>query len=242
MPNKGRVIFAFVLVIYTIVMMAFVDNRRSDEYCNAVRVSILDSVQNRFVEPDDVIELLRKGKFVFVGEQWDNISYEDLEIYMRHHSSIKEAECYRTVDGGLQIDITQRRPMARVVTSTSSYYIDEDAEVMPLSDLYAAHVVVLTGYVTKEMAQNELYQLVSFLRENRLWYSMFLQIDVAKNGDVILIPRAGNHEIILGKIEFLEEKFLQLETLYKSEFNEMGWNRYKTINLKFKGQIICTKK
>lgn len=242
MPNKGRVIFAFVLVVYTMVMMAFVDIRRSDEYCSTIRVSILDSIQNRFVEADDVIELLKKGKFVLEGERWDDISFESLENYMQHHSSIKEAECYRTVDGSLQVDITQRRPMARVVTRSESYYIDEEATVMPLSDLYAAHVVVITGYVSKQMAQNELFQLVHFLREKPLWYSMFLQIDVAKNGDVILIPRAGNHEIILGKIEFLDEKFTQLEALYRNEFNELGWNRYKTVNLKFKGQIICTKK
>lgn len=242
MSNKGRVIFGFVLIAYMLVMMAFVDVRRNQEVCGEIKVSILDSMQNRFVETDDILKLISSGNFKVAGSDWDSFPFEELEAYMNEHPSIKIAECYRTVNNHLQIDITQRKPLARIITSNKSYYLDQDAKIMPLSDLYSAHVVVVTGDLSEEFVKNDIYKLILFLNESVLWRTMFLQIDVDSKGDVTLIPRAGNHDVILGSVDDLEEKFTQLETLYREEFNTSGWNRYKTINLKYKGQIVCTKK
>ena len=240
--NKGRIIFGFVLVAYMFVMMAFVDVRRSSEVCSAIKVSILDSMENRFVESDDIIKLIASGKFSVVGQNWADLPLENLESYMNEHPSIKVVECYRTVNNQLQVDVLQRKPIARIIDGNKSYYLDHDAEIMPLSNLYSAHVVVVTGHLTEAFVKTDIYKLVSFLDHQQLWSKMFLQIDVATSGDITLIPRAGNHEIILGKVVDLESKFNQLEALYREKFNTSGWNRYKTINLKYKGQIVCTKK
>lgn len=242
MSRKGRIIFGFILVTYMLVMMAFVDVRRNSEFCTDINVSILDSMENRFVESHDIIKLLKKGQFELEGASWVDFPYEKLESYMNEHPSIKVAQCYRTVNNKLQVDVTQRRPLARIISGNKSYYLDEDAEFMPLSDLYSAHVVVVTGKMSNEFVKSDIYKLIEFLNESVLWESMFLQIDVNNKGNITLIPRAGNHEVILGEASDLEEKFSQLEALYREEFNTSGWNRYKTINLKYKGQIVCTKK
>jgi cell division protein FtsQ len=47
---------------------------------------------------------------------------------------------------------------------------------------------------------------------------------------------------VFGDISNCEEKFQNLESLYINGLNAVGWNKYETINLKYKGQVICTKR
>jgi len=58
----------------------------------------------------------------------------------------------------------------------------------------------------------------------------------------VLIPRVGNYEIQFGKMTDLETKFLKLNSFYEQALSKTDWNKYKTINLKYKDQIVCFKK
>ena len=68
-----------------------------------------------------------------------------------------------------------------------------------------------------------------------------MQIHAENNGDLILIPRVGYQQIVLGKPIDIADKFSKLKLLYEKGILEKGWNNYSHINLKFKNQIICTK-
>ena len=37
----------------------------------------------------------------------------------------------------------------------------------------------------------------------------------------------------------LEDKFKRLELFYRYGLKKVGWDKYKTVNLSFKGQIVC---
>ena len=47
-----------------------------------------------------------------------------------------------------------------------------------------------------------------------------------------MVPIMGNQRIILGDIEELDDKIFRLKTFYQEAMSRMGWNKYKTINLK----------
>ena len=52
----------------------------------------------------------------------------------------------------------------------------------------------------------------------------------------------GNHKIVFGGVENLESKFEKLMFFYKKGLNKTGWNEYSEINLKYKDQVVCTKR
>lgn len=87
-----------------------------------------------------------------------------------------------------------------------------------------------------------LFQLAKFIHDDEFWNSQISQIYVNEVGDFEFVPRVGNHHIIFGKAEHIEEKFEKLMTFYKKGLNKTGWNEYSTINLKFKNQVVCTKR
>ncbi|MBD79258.1 MAG: hypothetical protein CL840_10085 [Crocinitomicaceae bacterium] len=88
----------------------------------------------------------------------------------------------------------------------------------------------------------ELFQLASFIDENPFWRAQISQIYVNANGDFELTPRVGGHSILFGSSAELEEKFEKLMTFYKKGLSRTGWNEYSVINLKYKNQVVCTKR
>jgi len=52
----------------------------------------------------------------------------------------------------------------------------------------------------------------------------------------------GAHIIEFGDINAHEEKFDKLYALYSQGLKREGWNKYIRINLKYKEQVVCTKR
>lgn len=102
--------------------------------------------------------------------------------------------------------------------------------------------------VEKNIAKNYIFldnliNFVKLVRSDDLWNSQTAQINIARNGDVELVPRVGSQIIILCTREDLSlgaEYLHKLRLFYSSQMNKIGWNRYKTINLKYRSLIVCT--
>jgi cell division protein FtsQ len=64
------------------------------------------------------------------------------------------------------------------------------------------------------------------------------------SGDFVLVPQVGSHTIIFGSArsdEEVKEKMDKLKVFYQEGLPFEGWNKYETINLKFRNQIVCKK-
>ena len=56
-----------------------------------------------------------------------------------------------------------------------------------------------------------------------------------------LVPRTGSHTVIFGSPDDAEEKLAKLLTFYRRGLRNIGWEEYRTINVKYKEQVVCTK-
>ena len=169
--------------------------------------------------------------------------------------SIKSAEIFKTIDGALNIDVVQRKPILRIFyRNRQNYYIDSEGAIIPLSDKYTSRVLVANGFINepfkpktainiKETGEEgiimELFQLADFISKHKFWHAQIQQIYVDKYGEYELIPRVGTHIIYFGKFDGYKEKFNKLYAIYEKGFSREGWNKYKTINLKYEGQVVC---
>ena len=59
--------------------------------------------------------------------------------------------------------------------------------------------------------------------------------------DIELIPRVGIQKIILGTADSLDIKMRNLLAFYKQAMPKVGWDTYKTINIKYTNQVVCEK-
>lgn len=263
MKHLKNIVPWLLVMLYLVLALGFISAQRKAVVCNKVEVNITDGTSNFFIEEQDVVKMLNDKGEKLVGQPIDAINVNFLEDYFKGNPLVKEANVYRTINGELNVSISQRKPILRVINSSyESFYIDDEGSVMPLSDKYTAHVLVASGqiklsYARLKAAQNskdkaytvdnsqqqflDLLTLASYIYHDQFWKAQIEQIYV-NNGEFELIPRVGTHLIEFGSTENMEKKFRNLKALYQQGLPLAGWNNYSKINLKYNKQVICTKR
>ncbi|MDR0429162.1 MAG: cell division protein FtsQ [Tannerellaceae bacterium] len=236
------VIVACLLFGYIVFSAVFLDDAKQDNVCNDLIVLVKDSLDKHFVTNGDLLSQLKQAKLNPVGQPMSSVNTHKIETELLKNEMIASVEAYKTPSGIIKLEVKQKMPILRVISTGGNFYVDNKGHTMPISHRYVAHVPVATGYVEKELATNELFDFALFLHENNFWNNQIEQIHVYPNRDVVLIPRVGDHRIMLGTFDDFEGKLDNLQLFYEQAIPKVGWGKYSIINLKFKNQIVCTKK
>ncbi len=226
---------------------------RKREICKEVKITLLDSALNRFVTKQEIIDIINRFKGETVGKHIDSIDLKNLEILLNKRSVVKESQIYITRDGCMNVEIKQRKPIIRIQTNSGGYYIDETAFIFPLIENYSSYVPIVTGDLPIDIKNdeivgrdsiewiNKIFNLGKFLEKNHFWNAQIEQINFNTKSSIELYTRVGGQKIIFGDIKDLEEKFAKLYAFYNNIIPQFGWNRYETIDISFKNQIVCKK-
>ena len=154
----------------------------------------------------------------------------------------------KDVSGKVVVRAEQRRPMARLFYGNREMYMDREGALFPVSDMGNCNVLVAGGDFTEPLRKDSLnaqlqslWQVASFLDEERKFSELIDQIYVESDGDVMMAPKVGNHVIELGDADNLDEKFDNLLTFYRKGMPIAGWDTYSSVSLKFRNQVVCKK-
>jgi len=244
MFKKIALVSVVVLILAYLLFAVFylVPHSKKDMVCKELRIDVIDTLDRHYLTDDEIRNNIVKAGLSPVGKNLATVSTAAIEDKLEENRLIKRAECYKTVNGAVRIKIYQRVPVLRIFSTKESYYIDSEGEKMPVPNNFAVYVPIATGYINDEYATKQLYGFALFLQQDKFWSSQIKQIYVASNGDVELTPAVGNHQIILGKIEDYKENLEKLRLFYEKGLSKVGWNKYSVINLKYKNQVVCTKR
>lgn len=221
--------------------------------CKDVKIILLDSLQNRIVSKKEVLAIINDYAGDIIGKSLSEINLANIESFLNVRSAIKESQVSITREGELTVKINQRKPILRIETKNGGFYVDETEYIFPLVDHFTSYVPIVNGNIPLSIEDNhrgvaaddmnlwmhEILELGRYINSNKFWDSQIEQIYIDKSGDVIFYPRVGDHKIIFGEAKNIEEKFNKLYIFYKSAIPNKGWERYKSINLKYKDQIVC---
>lgn len=225
--------------------------------CKGVDITILDSMRNSFVSRADIMSYLDKEYGKYIGEKLDSLNLARIEDIVDGRSAVMKSHAYVTKDGLLHIDVTQRSPIVRFQKSGGGFYADKEGFIFPLQRTYASHVQIIDGHIP--LAANSGYKgaiespeemewfrktmnLVNHIEKERKWRDKIVQISVAEGGDMILVPREGDEIFIFGQPEAIQEKFSKMEKYYTHIIPAKGEGHYRTVDLRFAGQIVCKEK
>lgn len=236
------IIVAALLLGYIVVAVFLFGERKEDYVCHDLQIVVKDSLDKHFVNEEDVRLLLDRAHLDPVGKPMGEVNTDRIETELLKNEMVSTVEAYKTPSGIIKLEVYQKMPILRVISVRGNYYVDNEGSTMPVSRRYAAHVPVVSGYVEKELAMTDLYKFALFLQKNEFWNNQIEQIFVHPDRKVELIPRVGNHRIMLGTFDRFEEKLDNLQLFYEQAIPKVGWEKYSMINLKYKNQIVCTKK
>lgn len=227
---------------YVVFALVTLCKKPDGQVCKGIQLEIRDSLETGYMSTGDIVALLKSKGLDPTGQPMEMVSLHTMEKALGASPLIASSECYKTMDGHVVVTVKCRKPILRIITDgNDSYYLDEEGEVID-HIAKAVYVPLATGNITQEFARKELLALAQYLQDEELWRAQIEQIYVTAGGEIELIPRVGNHTIILGRPEGYAEKFDNLLAFYKKALSEVGWERYSRIDLNYAGQVIATKK
>ena len=249
------------VIVYYFVSLSFVSDRRHEQVCTALKINVMDSARSRFITADDIHKMVENRNHKIVGLLFDSIDISKIDRLLCEQAPIQHAIIYKTIDGALNISVTQRTPVVRIINRYGeSFYLDGQGGLLKHSNRYCTRALVANGYINlrpeqknynvftsevepgKRNIMRELFELAEYINSDRFWNAQIQQIYVNENGDFELIPLVGSHVIVFGTFDKPEAKFSKLASFYRNGLNVKGWNTYDVINLNYEGQIVGTRK
>lgn len=244
MVKKILSIFAVIaFAAYLVFAVTCLTDRHDDvRQCQGVELHVQDSLHFNLIDESMIMQLLQERSMDPVGLPMDNIDLDAIELALAGHPLIGSAQCYRTGGDLLRINISSKVPLVRVLNVRGQdFYVDSRGEILTQHSL-AVQLPVATGYIDKRFASDQLLKVVTAIDRSEFWKAQVEQIDVTQDGQIRLVPRVGNHLLILGTAHDIEEKLDRLMNFYKTGLDNVGWNKYSSISVAYGNQVVCKKR
>ncbi len=258
MLKKILVISAIVLIALGLLALSgFAYHIRSNEKISKVEVRISPSNTTGFVTEDQVIAKVNPGD-TLLGYRIKELDESAIVKELNKNEFIEQTDCYIGLKGEIFIHAKERTPIVRVYEKNqSSYYIDQNGDFFSVHPNYAPRVIIANGYFDNTR-QNEfgniydtvyrktplfsMFTLLQKIRASNFFQLQVSQIYLNSMGEWELVPEFGEHVVLLGDLNNLDEKLNNLHAFYKEVSRSNDWEKYQLINLKYQNQIVCTKK
>ncbi|MFD1096751.1 cell division protein FtsQ/DivIB [Salegentibacter chungangensis] len=230
-----KLVFVLLLAAF---LFGFAENRHKGRNIKEVGVQFTES-ENLYVTEQAVNKLLIQNNQAVTSIVKETLDLNRVESILNNHDMIENAEVYLTLDGKLRAKVSQRKPIARVVGG-SSFYLDRNGKVMPLSPNYSARVPLLFGF--SESNVTEVYPITKYIRNDEFLTRHITAVRRLNNGRFELELRKLDFSVYFGEAEDIDLKFNNFKAFYKKALKDEKLNTYRKVNLQFGNQVVCTKK
>jgi len=244
------------------VLLSFAAEKNKQHKVEKLLVYVEQESGLYFLTPEIVSREVLKAYPNIIGNPVGTGDIRQIETLISGIPFVKRAHVFRPIEGNIQINITQRQPLVRIINAQNrSFYIDREGRLMPLSRNYTARVLVATGHIfagysplvdllapvpqeglpPAEGVLRDLFALASFMERDPFLNAFFDHIHVTPNRQFELTPKNGAHIVEFGGIDNMEEKFRKLLIFYQHGLTRTGWDQYSRISVKFRNQVVCSK-
>jgi cell division protein FtsQ len=223
-------------------LMGMTDRHEDTRICQGVDLHITDSLHFDMIDEEMILSLLKEKMLDPVGKTLDRVDVMAIESALSQHPLVGSAQCYKTGGDKVRINLSSKIPMVRVLNIYGQdFYVDSRGEVLTQHSL-AVQLPVATGYIDRRFASEDLLEVVRAIDESEFWKAQVEQIDVTKEGQIQLVPRVGDHLLVLGTADDVESKLDRLMNFYEKGLDNVGWNKYRTISVAYDNQVVCKKR
>lgn len=237
-------------VLALVGLIGFVGKRQSDKTYEKLNVRINYDDGNTFIDDADVVKLVTlNGSEHVVGMKYTEVDLKEIEARVKKNAFVEQAQVYKDHKGNLIVEVEQCRPIARLIKTNDSHaYLGHNGSIIGVSEKFTPRVMVVDGAYVKLLMNERFikgdtgkayFELIQYIERNKFWKAQITQLTIDANGEIMMLPQVGNQIIYFGTPDDMEKKFTRLTVYYKNIIPVKGWSAYKTVNVKYKDQIIC---
>jgi cell division protein FtsQ len=224
---------------------------KEEKKCASVNVELVgENTVALFMDEKEILEIIN-DKGIKAGLPIESVNLNKLEKDLQSIKWVKHAEMFLDNQQALQIKIEQRIPIARIFTSTgASFYIDKEGWRLPLKQLTVLRLPVFTGFPSDQEKMSspdsvllkDILHFTKAIEQDSFFMAQIAQINIASNGDFEMVPTVGEHMVLIGAVDNIEDKLNRLYSFYKQVWVQTGVNAYQVLDCRFDHQIVALKK
>jgi len=238
------------LGVGTFTLLIAAMQKKDEKACARIKINIGGAKDNVFIDEKDVMAIMKNNGAV-KGKEVSTINLRNIEEQLEKNAWIKNADLFFDNNQVLYAKIEEREPIARIFTfSGKSYYIDSSCKILPLSDERSARVPMFTSFPSDKKILSkpdssvlqDVKNISVYINADSFLTAQVAQIDITSPGTYEIIPVLGDQLIRIGDAEDLDEKFGKLKSFYKQVWAKTGFEKYETIDVQYKDQVVATKR
>lgn len=247
-------------VALLLVILGFVNGERKEKICWNLEVKVDRQDGSYFVDEDEIKKAILALGDSLVGSRISDVDVQIVRSTVAKMPAVRSADVYKTVDGRIQVNVKQCQPLVRIINSDGTgFYLDKDGGTAPLSKKFTARVPVVVGAINEplglsvhalrlnqELADqsclDEIFSLFEYIEDDEFLSAQVDHVYRNQFGEYTIIPRVGNHNIQIGEVNNLDQKFGKLMAFYQQNIGKRDLNKYTDIDLRYRKQVVCRKR
>jgi cell division protein FtsQ len=253
------ILFWTLLVTAVITAMAFIGNKHDETTCRQFELYIAKPGEDALMSAEDISGIIIKRLDSLEGKTLGEIDIRRIHNILDSIPYIRKSDVKSGISGMLSVAVHLRQPLLRIIDKNHrTYYIDREGYLLPLRPGYPGRVFIANGNISLPEKENlsgrhisslpggsptvKLYELALKIDSSPFLKHLLLQVWINGQGEAELVPLLGGHTIHFGSLDDMDEKLGKLITFYREGAAKAGWIEYRSIDLRYKNQIICSKK
>lgn len=237
--NLIKYLVFLILMVCLGFLYSFSSLRNEQKKVSNIIVQFEDG-ENNFLTHLMVNKLLIQSGDSIQNQAKSVINLYKLENNVTQNPYVEKASVFLTIEGMLKAIIKQRGPVARIINEYESYYVDKQGVKIPLSDNFSSRVLLVSGIFNDKNLEEILPLIHTILSDNFLQKEV-VGISRSSAGEYQFAVRSGDYKINFGKLTEIDVKIKKLKAFYNKTFEDKTIQNYKTINVKYHNQVVCTK-
>lgn len=231
------------LLCYIAIAVTWTHEIANARICKGVEVEIAENSTSKFVTVEGVMEKISDISPNITSFNLSDINTEEIECRLAEDNSFESVECYLTSDDKLRIEIVPMVPELRVFDSNGeSYYINKDGKRIDAGEIFFIDAPVVRGAFDFQFKPDHIFPVSRYIQADKELVNLITMIEAKDPHNILLYPCIKGHVINIGDTTNLPDKFERLMIMYHQVMPYKGWHTYDTISVKFRNQIVATRK
>lgn len=203
------------------------------------RITAVEFTGNEFT-PDDQLSVSFPSP---VGMLADSIQFDELFSSLQTLPYVKNSSVRMSFRGTLTVEVDERMPIGLLAGSSPSYF-DEEGIILPADAGKSVDVPIVYGFRATApgdtLSATGFQQVKEFLiasKEDSFGWSSISEVAWNEAEGVVALSSENGVKLLFGRNEF-DQKVNHWKAFYKDVVSYRGINSFRSVDLRFRNQIV----
>lgn len=255
MKKVLKIILLSITIIAMLALCIMFTYQHFNDDLNEMSLSIIRNTETGFVRYDDTKELIMNICDTSNNKIKD-IPLDSLRTVLASNPWTTSVSASISLKGVLDVEVCECEPIMRIYNNKGkSIYIDKDGYIYPESSNYTPHLLICSGNIRfnpneygnvfdEKYSDTDLpiiFRIMTSVINDEYARTCVKQVFLDKNKNYNFSMNNTDIIVIFGDGNDVDEKLFKMEKFMKKMLGSTEIANYKSINLNFKDQVVCTK-